>query len=293
MKKITFMALAAITAATFTSCGNQTPNASLKNDIDTLSYAFGLGQSQGIEDYFNYQGIDSAYIGAFIKGLNDGAAAGDNKKKDAYYAGVQIGQQIARQWVKGLNGEVFGQDSTQTVSLKNILAGFANGATKNYKYMDQETAQQIFQQKMADIKKVYVEKEYGPNKEAGEKFLAENAKKDGVQTLESGVQYKVITEGKGAIPTDTSMVKVNYEGKLIDGTVFDSSYQRGTPATMKANEVIKGWTEALVRMPVGSKWEVYIPQEMGYQDRNMGNIKPFSALVFTIELLGIEDPKKP
>ena len=105
-------------------------------------------------------------------------------------------------------------------------------------------------------------KTYGPNKEAGEKFLKENATKEGVKTLSNGIQYKVLTEGTGAVPADTSLVKVNYEGRLIDGTVFDSSYKRNEPAVFRANQVIKGWTEALCHMPAGSVWEVYIPQDM-------------------------------
>ena len=134
-----------------------------------------------------------------------------------------------------------------------------------------------------------MEKQYGPNKKAGEQFLAANKKKPGVVTLRSGVQYKVIKEGNGAMPKDTSMVKVNYEGKTIDGKVFDSSYKRGEPISLRANQVIKGWTEALVHMPVGSVWEVYIPQELAYGERNQGQIKPFSVLIFKIELLSIGD----
>ena len=146
----------------------------------------------------------------------------------------------------------------------------------------------IFQTKMQQIKAKVAEEQYGANKEAGEKFLADNAKKPGVKTLPSGVQYKVIKEGTGAIPADTSLIKVNYEGRLVNDTVFDSSYKRGTPATMRANQVIKGWTEVLTKMPVGSVWEVYIPQELAYGEREMGQIKPFSTLVFKIELLSIE-----
>ena len=130
-----------------------------------------------------------------------------------------------------------------------------------------------------------MEQQYGPNKAAGEKWLAANKKKEGVKTLPSGVQYKVIKVGTGAMPKDTSTVVVNYEGKTIDGKVFDSSYKRGEPITLKANQVIKGWTDALVHMPVGSVWEVYIPQELAYGDREQGQIKPFSALIFKIELV--------
>ena len=132
------------------------------------------------------------------------------------------------------------------------------------------------------------EEKYADYKAENEKFLAENKTKDGVKTTASGLQYKVITEGKGEIPADTCKVKVNYKGTLIDGTEFDSSYKRNEPATFRANQVIKGWTEALTMMPVGSKWELYIPQELAYGSRDMGQIKPFSTLIFEIELLDIE-----
>lgn len=141
---------------------------------------------------------------------------------------------------------------------------------------------------METIKNKQLEKTYGDNKKAGEEYLAKIAKAEGVKKLANGVYYKVITEGKGEVPADTSRVKVNYEGKLIDGTVFDSSYERKEPTSFRCNQVIPGWTEALTHMPVGSTWEVYIPQEQAYGGREAGKIKPFSALTFKIELLGIE-----
>ena len=137
------------------------------------------------------------------------------------------------------------------------------------------------------IRTANTEKLYAENKAAGEKYLAENAKKEGVKTTKSGLQYKVLVEGNGAMPSDTAKVQVNYEGKLIDGTVFDSSYERNQPFTVDLAQprVIAGWIEALKMMPVGSKWEVTIPQELAYGAQNQGVIKPFSTLVFTIEVL--------
>lgn len=279
----------AIAAATFTACGNSTPKADLKNDVDSMSYAMGLSQTQGLKEYLvGRMGIDTTYIDEFIKGLNDGANAGDDKKKAAYYAGIQIGQQVANQMVKGINHEVFGEDSTKTISLKNFMAGFITGTTGKKGLMTMENAQKVAQDKMQAIKAKTMEKEFGPNKVAGEKFLAANKTKEGVKTLPSGVQYKVIKEGTGAIPADTSMVKVNYEGKTIDGNVFDSSFKRGEPVSLRANQVIKGWTEVLTKMPVGSVWEVYIPQEMAYGAAQQPQIKPFSVLIFKIELVSIE-----
>lgn len=229
----------AIVAASFSACGNGTPKANLKNDIDTMSYAIGMAQTQGLKEYLVQRlGVDTAYMDDFIKGLNDGANAGDDKKQAAYYAGIQIGQQIGNQMVKGINHEVFGDDSTQTISLKNFMAGFVSGTTGAKGLMTVEQAQQIAQTKMEQIKAKNMEKQFGANKAAGEKYLVEYKKGKDVKELKGGVLYKVIKEGTGAIPTDTSMVSVQYEGKTIDGKVFDSSYKSKEPVKLRANQVI-------------------------------------------------------
>ena len=292
MKKLTIVAAMAIVAAGFTACGNGTPKANLKSDVDSMSYAIGMAQTQGLKEYLvDRLGVDTAYMGEFIKGLNEGANAGDNKKKAAYYAGIQIGQQIANQMVKGINHEVFGEDSTKTISMKNFMAGFISGTTGKQGIMTIEQAQTVAQTKMQEIKAREMEKTYGPNKEEGEKFLAANAKKEGVKTLESGVQYKVLKEGTGVVPADTSLVKVHYEGRLLNDSIFDSSYKRGEPITLRCNQTIKGWTDAMTHMPAGSIWEVYIPQDLAYGEREQGMIKPFSVLKFKIELIEV-NPKK-
>ena len=294
MKKFTFAAVAAIASIMmYASCDNGTPKANLKSDVDTLSYAIGMAQTQGLKDYLvGRLGVDTTYMDEFIKGLNEGANAGDDKKKAAYYAGIQIGQQISNQMVKGINHELFGDDSTKTISLKNFMAGFIAGTIGKGGLMTVDSAQAVAQEMMRVIKAKNMEKEFGPNKKAGEEFLAKNAKAEGVKVLDGGVQYKVIKEGTGALPKDTSLVKVHYEGKTLDGKVFDSSYKRGEPANFRANQVIKGWTEALVHMPAGSIWEVYIPQELAYGERQQGaDIKPFSMLIFKIELLEVDGKK--
>ena len=285
-----FVAAMAMSAAIFTGCGNSTPKANLKSDVDTLSYVFGMARTQGLKEYLSQTGVDTTYMADFIKGLNEGANSGDDKKKAAYYAGIQIGQQIANQWVSGMNRELFGEDSTKTISLKNLMAGFVSGI-KNNGIMTVDSAQQVAQLMMQAIKAKELEKSYGGNKEAGEKFLAANKTKEGVKTLPSGVQYKVIKEGNGPIPADTSLVKVHYEGKTVEGKVFDSSYERGEPINLRCNQTIKGWTDAMVHMPAGSVWEVYIPQDLAYGEREQGDIKPFSALIFKIELIEV-NPKK-
>ena len=281
----------AVAAGSMISCGNSTPKADLKNDVDTMSYAMGLSQTQGLKEYLAQMEIDTTNMDAFVKGLNDGANAGDDKKKAAYFAGINIGQQLSNRMIKGINYEMYGKDSTKSISLKNFMAGFVTGATGKKGLMSVEQAGQLAQMKMQAIKAKNMEKTYGANKTAGEKFLAANAKKPGVKTLPSGVQYKVIKEGNGAMPKDTSLVTVHYEGRTIDGKVFDSSYKRNQPTDMRANQVIKGWTEALVHMPAGSIWEVYIPQEMAYGEREAGEIKPFSALIFKIELISVDKKK--
>ena len=292
MKKLMFVAVVAILVAGFTACGNSTPRASLKNDVDTMSYAIGLAQTQGLKEYLvGSMGVDTAYMSEFIKGLNEGVNAGENKKKAAYFAGIQIGQQISNRMMKGINNELFGDDSTKTISLKNFMAGFIGGVTGKKGLMTMDEAQETAQRKMQEVKAREMEKKFGANKEAGEKFLAANAKKEGVKTLPSGLQYKVLKEGTGAIPSDTSLVKVHYEGRLVNDTIFDSSYKRGEPTTFRCNQVIKGWTEALCHMPVGSVWEVYIPQELAYGERQQSKIDPFSALIFKIELLEV-NPKR-
>lgn len=286
MKKMMMMAAAvAMTAMTMVSCdgGN---SANLKDGVDSLAYNFGVAQSAGLKQYMTMQlEVDSAYIDDFIKGMKEGAVNEADPKKEAYMNGLNVGKQI-QQMAKGLSQEVFADDSTKKVDVKPIIAGLIAGL-KGTETMTAEEAYNKFQEQLEPIRIANVEKQYGDNKAAGEKYLAENKKKEGVKTTASGLQYKVLVEGQGALPTDTSKVQVNYEGKLIDGTVFDSSYERNMPFTvdMAHPTIIKGWVEVLKMMPAGSKWEVTIPQELGYGAANMGQIKPFSTLVFTIEVL--------
>lgn len=288
MKKVSILAAVAI-ATGLASCTAQAPKATLKTDVDSLSYAIGISQTNGLKDYLSQRmEMDTAYIADFLKGVND-AANKTSKKDQAYLLGLQIGSQMAGpQAIKGMNHQLFADDSTMTVNKSDILAGVFAGVLNKDMKITPEEAQALIQKMMESIKGKAAEKKYADNKAAGEKFLAENKTKEGVKTTASGLQYKVITEGKGEIPNDTCKVKVNYRGKLIDGTEFESTYTRNEPFVTNVGGVIKGWTEALKMMPVGSKWELYIPQELAYGSRDMGQIKPFSALVFEIELLGIE-----
>lgn len=286
MKRISILMVAAVTLG-LASCTAQSPKANLKTEIDSLSYAFGLSRVEGLTSYLVGQvGMDTTYMDEFVKGFLEGKDK-YGPKDVAYFEGLRIGQLISRGWVEGLSKEVFQGDSTKQVSRADMLAGFYDGL-KEKGVMSKAEAQTYSQKKMEEIMKRATAEKFADNKEAGEKFLAENKGKEGVKTTESGLQYKIIKEGKGAIPAETAKVKVNYKGTLIDGTEFDSSYSRNEPSTFRANQVIKGWTEALTMMPVGSKWELYIPQELAYGDREQQKIKPFSTLIFEVELLGIE-----
>ena len=228
--------------------------------------------------------------------LNEGAARISDEDV-AYMTGLQIGHMVSKQWVEGFNQQIFGNDSTQSLSRENLLAGFVAGIVDKG-YMTKLAAQTYMQQKMEEVTERSLEKRYADVIAEGKKFLEENKTKEGVMTTESGLQYKILTKGTGEIPADTNFVKVNYKGTLIDGTEFDSSYKRkdkngkSQPTTFRADRVIKGWTEALTMMPVGSKWELYIPYNLAYGSRSMGaKIKPFSTLIFEVELVGIDKKK--
>ena len=287
MKKISIL-LAAAAAVLLGAC-NQAPQANLKSDIDSLSYIIGVANGTSWSEYSAQTGMDSTSMNEFLKGFYEATQIGDNKKKEAYVAGLHMGMQWAdknRGIAKYFNQTIFGQDSTQTLNEKNIYAGFM-AVLAGKSIISNDSARAILQTKIEAMQKATREKLYGENKAKGEEFLAKIAKKEGIKSLGNGIYYEVLTEGNGEVPADTCRVKLHYEGKLIDGTVFDSDME-GEPHTMAANQVIPGFKEALTHMPVGSKWVVYIPQDQAYGSQDMGQIKPFSALTFTIELLSIE-----
>ena len=209
----------------------------------------------------------------------------------AYVAGMEIANRMKEQMLGRMKSEL--KDAPDSIIDAIAYRGFVDGLTSNTAVYDTKRASEMFKLKFEAAKKAKEERLYGPNRDAGRAFLAENAKKDSVVTLPSGLQYKVLVKGNGEVPKATDKVLVNYEGRLIDGTVFDASKKHGDkPAEFKPSQVIKGWTEALTMMPVGSKWELYIPYELAYGERNTGSIKPYSALIFTVELVGIDNGEK-
>ena len=266
----------------------QVPTHPLTNGGDSIAYIFGLSQADGLKEYMKKQlNVDSVYTDKFSEGIVDRlGVAPDDKEKSAYFQGMTIGSQI-EQMAASLTKDYYSADPDMKIDPKIVADGILAGlyGTDAMKSPD---AMKKFQSQMEARKQDNLEKQYGENKVKGAQFLAENRTKPGVVELPSGLQYKVITEGTGEKPKATSKVKVNYEGHLIDGTEFDSSYKRKEPTSFKCNQVIKGWTEALCLMPVGSKWELYIPYNLAYGERAAGKIPPFSTLIFTVELLEIE-----
>lgn len=191
--------------------------------------------------------------------------------KFSYGLGMGIGQNLLSMGVKNLDVEDF------VKGIKDVLAGAATEMTHS-------EAQKV----VSEHFKKLAEEAYAKVKSEGEAFLAANKAKEGVVTLPSGLQYEVIKEGSGKKPSATDRVQCHYEGTLIDGTVFDSSIRRGEPAVFGVNQVIKGWVEALQLMSEGSKWRLYIPQEMAYGANGAGDmIPPYSALIFDVELIKI------
>ncbi len=298
MKKIVIIALAVLVSASFNtvSAGKKKDKAEKQKTIvlasraDSLSYMLGMVQTQGMKEYLHDRlSVDTAAcLNDFLRGLREAVDAGTDKSKTAYIAGMQIGHQIATQMINGINNDLYGQSSTKSISLPLFMEGFVAATAGQPTLATMEEANEKARQLMDIEKEETALREYGDNKVAGEKFLAENVTKDSIRVLDCGVQYKVLVEGTGAIPTAQQKVRVNYEGRLLDGTVFDSSFKRNRPNEFRCDQVIKGWTEVLTHMPVGSTWEVYIPQELAYGSRKVGNdITPFSMLIFKIELLDI------
>ena len=192
-------------------------------------------------------------------------------EKFSYGLGMGIGQNLLSMGVNEIAIEDF------VKGIKDVLSG---SKTEMSHVEAQKVVSEHFQ-KLA-------EEAYAKVKEAGEAFLVENKGKEGVVTLPSGLQYKVLNEGSGKQPKATDRVQCHYEGTLIDGTVFDSSYKRGKPATFRADQVIKGWTEALKMMPEGSVWDLYIPYNLAYGERGTRGIPPFATLIFKVELLKVK-----
>lgn len=226
-------------------------------------------------------------IDLLLKGIKE--RFGAKNEEMAYTKGLEIGGQLNGMVENEQFKKMMGYDASEAINHQTILMGLTDAIKKESLLIP--NSEEIVKSKMDAYQQQEVAKKEEANAEAiekGNRFLAENASKAGIVTLPSGLQYKVITEGKGAKPTAQDRVKVHYHGTLIDGTTFDSSVDRGEPITFGVSQVIPGWTEALQLMPVGSKWMLYIPYNLGYGDRDAGSIPPYSVLIFEVELLEIE-----
>ena len=294
MRKIimlTLVILAGVTLHTQAKDKNKKPNTAVQQPTlklvspsDTVSYIAGMAATEGLLPYLQQSyGVDAEHMADVLRGFEEAQAHTDDPAFKAYAAGMQIASMVNSRILPNMKQAFEGSADSirQAMFIKGFIAALQNDTT----FFAQSEASKLYRQRAEQV----VETRNAAYKKENEDWLKANAKKEGMQTTPSGLQYKVLVAGNGPKPKATDKVKVKYEGRMIDGTVFDSSYKRDPQTnSFRCNEVIKGWTEALTMMPVGSKWEICIPQELAYGARQAGQIKPYSTLVFTVELLEIE-----
>ena len=286
MKKILMTALVLVASASLFTAGaanNKKKNVkkvtpvALATESDSLSYAAGVYATRGLIPFIqqSYQ-VDTAYMEDFIRGYEEAIDKANTPQGTAYIVGMQIAQMVHQRILPGTREEL--KSTKDSIDANMFSRGFVAALANDTTLFTEKKAGEYKKEALAG---------------AGEKFLAENAKKPGVKVLPSGLQYKVIKAGQGEVPKASDEVEVIYEGRLIDGTVFDATSKHGGAKTDKfrAGNLIKGWTEALTTMPVGSKWQLYIPYELAYGERQAGQIPPYSTLVFDLELVSIVKPE--
>jgi len=253
-------------------------------DEANRSYAIGMLMTEGFDAYLTQMGIDKEKDELF-KSIKESFKAIDKPEDYNYYLGMMIGNQLNTMY-QNATASLSGSQEDIIITRELVLSGFID-AFKNESLLTPDNANKIIE----DDSRLILQKKNASKIEENDKFMAEKAKETGVkQVIGSKVLYKVLTEGHGSVPTsEEATVVVHYEGYLPNGTKFDSSYDRNSPAEFKLNQVIRGWTEALLQMPIGSVWMVYIPQELAYGERGAGEaIPPYSPLIFKVELLNIK-----
>lgn len=247
---------------------------------DSASYAMGVLQAPSLMQYLQQrEGVDSAYIGEALSALSANLTEEQTNRIIAFATGLKIAK-MNESMKSDLNRQLTGKADTTFLNLSLMNQALTDAGTGKAGMLTAEQAMALMERQEKFVAE-------GMRLE-GEKWLDENAQKEGVVTTASGLQYKVLTQGEGKKATADNMVEVHYEGRLLDGTIFDSSYQRGQTASFKPTQVIKGWTEALQMMPEGSTWELYIPYNLAYGERGNRNIPPYSTLIFKVQVIAVK-----
>lgn len=247
---------------------------------DSASYAMGVLQAPSLMQYLQQrEGVDSAYIGEALSALSANLTEEQTNRIIAFATGLKIAK-MNESMKSDLNRQLTGKADTTFLNLNLMNQALTDAGTGKAGMLTAEQAMALMERQEKFVAE-------GMRLE-GEKWLDENAQKEGVVTTASGLQYKVLTQGEGKKATADNMVEVHYEGRLLDGTIFDSSYQRGQTASFKPTQVIKGWTEALQMMPEGSTWELYIPYNLAYGERGNRNIPPYSTLIFKVQVIAVK-----
>ncbi len=286
MKKTNiFIMLFAAALLMFPSCNQyKAKSVVLDSELDTLNYTFGYVNGKVLREYHISQDTTGKGLKSLMEGIKDGMkdqnATEDTKLGQSKELGEMIGGQLKA------NPDFFSDDYL-VMNFKLFRQGLINGLADYEKMMTSDFAREYFNESMETYNTKKLEGEHKDNKGAGEQFLTENAKREEVIITESGLQYEIIKKGRGKNPSETDQVRVHYHGTLIDGTVFDSSVERGEPTEFGLNQVIRGWTEGVQLMQVGAKYKFYIPYDLAYGASDQGVIKPFSTLIFEVELLDI------
>ena len=300
MRKLFILALVVVSGAAFaltpakksTKKGSKTTPAqtvTLTTKADSVSYTAGMAMTRGLDGYLKEQfGVTAADMDEFAAGFREALGKTKDSRYMARIAGAEIARMVEGRMVPNISKEFEGTDHQIDSTL--FAAGFLAAVSGDTTLMATTPAAKYFTEVSEADKKMREEAWKVSNAE----WIAANAKKDSITVLPSGLQYKVVRQGTGDVAKADDEVTVKYEGTTIDGNVFDSSYKRNPQTTtFRPNQVIKGWTEALTMMPVGSKWILYIPQELAYGERQAGPIKPFSTLIFTVEVESVKraEPK--
>lgn len=258
------------------------PKTTFDKDADSEQYKQGLENSRIVKDYIAQIKYEASSLGKFAEGFSEGANTVGKPEKYAYACGLVFGGVRLKQALNAVNLQIYGNDSTKSVSKDLFYAGLFE-CKKPDAIIPHNKANEV--SVLSDLK--IKDSLYSDNRIEGEEFLKQNATKEGVVTLSSGLQYKIIKKGNGKTPTIEDKVEVNYSGKTIDGNVFEDSSVKGKAVPMRVDALIPGFKEALCNMNEGSVWEIYIPQRMAYGSTQTRKIKPFSTLVFKLELVKI------